>query len=142
MGVVQNNLPEYTIYHYPTEISNHFYTNYNGQETDTGILADAAWHTLIVDHKNKKQIFDGVEKTLAGTPFTTSIPYFFFAGNKDGTAMWFSDYQISSVKIWDDDILQRDFVPVQRRSDSSIGFLELVNDLFYSNSGTGTFLYG
>lgn len=39
-------------------------------------------------------------------------------------------------------VLVRDFVPVKRCSDASIGLYDLVNNVFYTNSGTGTFVAG
>lgn len=38
--------------------------------------------------------------------------------------------------------LVRDFIPCYRKSDNVIGMYDLVNDVFYTNSGTGTFLKG
>ena len=46
------------------------------------------------------------------------------------------------VKIWDNDTLVRDFIPSYRVSDGEIGLYDLVNDEFYSNKGTGTFIKG
>lgn len=36
----------------------------------------------------------------------------------------------------------RDFIPAKRNSDSVIGLYDLVNDVFYTNAGTGTFTAG
>lgn len=49
--------------------------------------------------------------------------------------------KIYFARFWDGDTLVRDFVPVQK-SDGTIGFLDLVNNTFYGNSGTGTFIAG
>ena len=46
------------------------------------------------------------------------------------------------VKIWDDNILVRDFVPAKRNSDNEIGMYDTVNNMFYTNAGTGTFIAG
>ena len=34
------------------------------------------------------------------------------------------------------------FIPCYRRSDNVIGFYDLVNDVFYTNAGSGTFSKG
>ena len=47
-----------------------------------------------------------------------------------------------SVKIWDDNTLIRNFIPCYRKSDNEIGLYDLVNDVFYTNAGTGTFIKG
>ena len=45
-----------------------------------------------------------------------------------------------SIKV--NNILIRDFIPCYCKSDNEIGLYDLVNDVFYTNSGTGTFLKG
>ncbi len=47
-----------------------------------------------------------------------------------------------SAKITVDGVLERDFVPCYRKSDDEIGMYDLVNDIFYTNQGTGTFTKG
>ena len=45
-------------------------------------------------------------------------------------------------KIWSSGTLVRDFIPCYRKSDNSAGLYDLVNGVFYENSGTGEFEYG
>ena len=51
-------------------------------------------------------------------------------------------------KIWDNDVLVRDMVPVpacMRIGDFIVpenGMWDIVNQQFYGNSGTGSFIYG
>ena len=45
-------------------------------------------------------------------------------------------------KIYDNNTLVRDFIPCYRKSDNVIGLYDKVNNVFYTNSGTGTFLKG
>lgn len=44
--------------------------------------------------------------------------------------------------MWDDNELVRDFIPCYRKSDGVIGLYDLVNDVFYTNLGTGQFTKG
>ena len=44
--------------------------------------------------------------------------------------------------IYDGDTLLRDLVPCYRKSDNVIGMYDIVNDVFYTNAGTGTFIKG
>lgn len=53
-----------------------------------------------------------------------------------------SSMRLYYLKMWTDDTLVRDFIPVIRNSDSTVGLYDLVNGEFYTNSGTGEFLYG
>lgn len=41
-----------------------------------------------------------------------------------------------------DDVFVRNFIPCYRKSDNVIGLYDLVNDVFYTNNGTGIFLKG
>ena len=46
------------------------------------------------------------------------------------------------AKIWEDDVLVRDMIPVRRNSDSVLGMLDLVSGQFFTNAGSGTFTAG
>lgn len=48
-------------------------------------------------------------------------------------------YKIYYCKIWDNSVLIRDFVPCYRKSDNEIWMYDLVNDQFYTNSGSWVF---
>lgn len=72
-------------------------------------------------------------------------------GNGWGTSTWYvfsshgepnlkSSMRLYYFKMWTDGVLVRDFVPVVRNSDNSIGLYDLANDMFYENIGTGTFV--
>lgn len=48
-----------------------------------------------------------------------------------------SSIQINYYKIWDGGVLIRDFIPCYK--DGALGMWDKANNVFYSNSGTGTF---
>lgn len=45
-------------------------------------------------------------------------------------------------KIWEDDVLVRDFVPCYRKSDDAVGLLDKVENKFYENAGSVAFEKG
>lgn len=45
-------------------------------------------------------------------------------------------------KIYDNDILTRDYIPVERMSDGVLGLYDKVNSVFYTNLGSGEFTKG
>ena len=47
--------------------------------------------------------------------------------------------RIYYAKIWSDGALVRDFVPAVRKADNVIGMYDRINDVFYTNDGTGSF---
>jgi hypothetical protein len=50
--------------------------------------------------------------------------------------------KLYSFKIYENDILTRDFIPCYRNSDNEVGLYDIVNGVFYTNAGTGSFSYG
>ena len=48
--------------------------------------------------------------------------------------------RLYELKLYDNDVLSRHFIPCYRKSDKVIGLYDLVNDKFYTNDGTGGFL--
>ena len=64
---------------------------------------------------------------------------YIFAINGNSTTK--SSAKLYFCRIYDNDTLVRDFVPAMRLSDKEVGLYDLVNDVFYTNSGTGTFKF-
>ena len=53
-----------------------------------------------------------------------------------------SNLRIYNCKVYDGEILVRDFIPCYRKSDKTAGLYDLVNGVFYTNGGTGEFIVG
>jgi hypothetical protein len=53
-----------------------------------------------------------------------------------------SNLRIFACKIYEAGVLVRNYVPCYRKSDNVAGLYDLVNNGFYTNSGTGTFTVG
>ena len=53
-----------------------------------------------------------------------------------------ANIRLYSFKLYDNLTLVRDFIPAKRNSDNVIGLYDKLNNKFYINSGTGTFLPG
>lgn len=49
---------------------------------------------------------------------------------------------IFRVKFWENDMLIGDYVPAKRDADDVLGMYDIVNDVFYTNAGTGDFIGG
>lgn len=50
--------------------------------------------------------------------------------------------KVKNFKIWENNVLVRNFVPCYRNSDSKVGFYDVVNNVFYTNQENGNFTYG
>ena len=63
--------------------------------------------------------------------------------NNNGTAATTSGtIRTYKCKIYKNSVLVRNFIPCYRNSDNEVGMYDLVNDVFYTNDGTGEFTYG
>lgn len=78
--------------------------------------------------------------TYTSTPITNRSHYI-FAVNYTGTTTKAS-MKLYYYKMYDNDVLVRDYIPCYRNSDNEIGLYDLVNNVFYTNAGTGTFTKG
>lgn len=70
-----------------------------------------------------------------------NYPIFAYTDNNGGL------YRYISMKLWNmrisiNDKLVRDFVPCYRKTDGVSGLYDVINDKFYTNSGTGEFVKG
>lgn len=100
--------------------------------------------TGIFDNKNEnasvQSSVNTAWNTSAGTP--TESLYLFVRHNPNASVGYdanFVSVRIYSSQIYDNGVLVRDFVPVQRSTDNALGMLDHVNNVFYPNLGTGTF---
>lgn len=85
-------------------------------------------------------ILQGYRSSLTFT--NTSSAYIFDVRDRStastvGTQSW----EIKYCKIWDGNNLIRDFIPCKNPS-NVIGMYDTVNDVFYSNAGSGSFIAG
>lgn len=59
-----------------------------------------------------------------------------------GMASQFCSMKLYAMYIYDNNNLVRDFVPCYRKSDNVAGLYDLVNNVFYTNAGSGVFAVG
>lgn len=92
---------------------------------------------------NNANYIDGVQQTQSGT-FSGTAEYslWIFSLNYAGNPYYTYTGRIYSYKIYQNGELIRDFIPVKRNSDGEAGLYDVVNDVFYTNAGTGTFEIG
>ena len=69
-----------------------------------------------------------------------SNPLYIFAGNSNGSPWRYSSMRISACKIWEGTTKVRDFVAVKRKSDNVLGLFDKVENSFYVNRGSGSFI--
>ena len=99
-------------------------------------------HTVIKD--KEKNYVDGVQQdsnTIENFKTDYSMLLFAINSGTSGRQSCLSG-KIYYCKIWDNDILVRDFIPVKRISDNAIGMYDRVSKTFFANLGSGDFVGG
>lgn len=114
--------------------------DYDEQVNSTGI---AVGGRHFVDINKNVAIIDN--QTFTATYGTFSSVYNFLLGtcvnggvadNRMSSGKWYS------CKLYDNGTLIRDLVPCYRKADNVAGMYDLVNRVFYTNAGTGSFTVG
>lgn len=77
--------------------------------------------------------------TVSDQTFTSPVTMYLFACNTAGSATAFAPVALKYCKIWESGTLVRDFVPAIENGHA--GLYDNVTGQFYSNAGTGDFLY-
>ena len=92
--------------------------------------------------KGRVAEIDSVSVTCPATSSSPAYSFYIGACNTAGTADYFSKILIYESKIYDNEILVRDFVPCYRKADNVAGLYDLVTGTFFTNAGSGTFAVG
>lgn len=104
---------------------------------------DSEIHKFIL--KNGEQTIDGVvvgNDYITDTASAAQTMYLFAEhGEWTGTPLYNSS-RIYRCKIYENDVLIRDFIPARRNSDGVVGMYDAVNDILFTNQGTGSFIAG
>lgn len=117
-----------------------------GGSNDTsskGIILSNNIRTNIKNNRNKLY-FNNIETNSVPLQiFQSMYNLFLFGlnnnGSHDGRNLRMKMYYF---KLYDNDILIRNFIPCYRKSDNKVGMYDLAEDKFYTNQGTGEFLKG
>lgn len=79
--------------------------------------------------------------TFTATTINPNLNLYLFSTNNNGTAGTCSSIKLYSCKIYNNGTLVRDYIPCYNSS-NVIGLYDLINNVFYTNKGTGTFIKG
>ena len=113
------------------------YYNYDGR-TNTEIKSACKYRLAAgVLYADDVKIYEG-----SYSAFSYGYNIFLLAQNWAGTTKNYSKLKLKSFKMWESKVLIRDFIPAKRNSDDVVGLYDLVNDVFYTNAGSGTFAAG
>ncbi len=139
----------------PIDMSGGFSNWLFGLYDTSGIGLDPWTYGITISNSTLTQVYAGTvtptraaegvrEKytfvTRAGAYSTEKLGLFFETGYYD--RIFKGRVYSFKVKRTSDDELIRDLIPCYRKSDNVIGMYDIINDVFYTNSGIGTFTKG
>lgn len=84
---------------------------------------------------------DGITVGTVGNIGATNNTIHIFQRNYQASPLTASA-KLYSMKLYENAVKVRDFIPCYRKSDNEIGLYDLVNGVFYTNAGSGTFAKG
>ena len=106
----------------------------------TGDFGNSDTNIHILKRIKEKVYLDGDLKiTTQQSSFTTPGNAYIFSCNQNDTPYLTSNIKLWYLKIWENDLLVRNFIPAKRKSDNVIGMYDMVSRQFFTNSGTGSF---
>ena len=114
--------------------------SYYGTKTNNAVPITSM--SLNVDANKNIWKYSGETITFDKNNFTCAYSMYIFNVNKDDNSQYFPGMmKLYLFKIYDNDVLVRDFIPCKNPS-GVIGLYDTVNNQFYQNAGTGTFIAG
>ena len=117
------------------------YVNFPSQNGQPSLGQD---YTVIWNSKDLWISINGGKTLLDTTAFTNDINIYLFAENHNsaGTNLSKGTSRFYYSKLYQNDVLVRDYIPCYRKSDGEIGVYDFVTNTFFPNAGTGTFVKG
>ena len=132
----------YPMHFYPGNYGYGYGVFWNSEKKGSANTVLNVHSILLASHQeliiNNVRIYTSSDSATYDTGYNMTI----FGLNYNGTVQYFSKCKLYSMKLYEGSIIVRDFIPCYRKSDGEIGLYDLVNNVFYTNQGTGTFLKG
>lgn len=91
--------------------------------------------------KNKCYINGELVFTATYTTFASPVNMYIFNNNNNGSLSGGSSAKLYNCSIYDNGVLIRNFIPCKNES-GTVGLYDSVNNQFYQNAGSGTFIAG
>ena len=117
----------------------------NGNDSNYSITTNQIYNAHCYQSTKSLYVDNVLTATRPSISYSNANIYLFAycsVPNNVKTPTGFCKEKIYEAKIYDNNVLIRNFIPCYRNSDSVVGMYDLVNNLFYTNQGTGSFTYG
>ena len=120
--------------------SSKYRSDYN-DNSSTSLTINPSGRFEIDKDKNITKINGSTASTIPYGAFQCEYSLYLFSNNNAGATGAGASISIYSCKIYDNGTLIRNMVPV-KNSSGTLGMYDIVNGVFYTNAGTGTFVAG
>lgn len=108
-----------------------------GNEERTSVPSDTNRHIFINDLENGECWIDGNRVLSVSTAgFSSTYSFYLFART---TLSFYAKEKLYQFSVYSNNMLVRNMIPCYRIADNAIGLYDTVNNVFYTNQGTGTF---
>lgn len=94
----------------------------------------------IIYNSSWAEVYNATNSATITNSDTWTIPLLARLSKTENKICQHSSAKLYWCKIWDNDVLVRDFVPCYRKSDNEIWLYDLANNQFYTNAWTGVFI--
>jgi len=112
-------------------------SNYGTSTVNTATVT--VGQTYEVSKNRNVTTINGTSYSHTANSFTAPYTLDLFALHRSSVVLPSNGMKLYYAKIWDNDVLVRDFIPVIRHSDYQIGMLDLCEMKFYGSAGTNKF---
>ena len=119
----------------------YWYTQYGNEQTPGTIFRNDNLRHFVDLNKTLLYYDNSLIHTFSSQIFSNQKSLTLFITNDFGSTNN-AIGKIFQCQIYNNDILVRDFVPCYRKSDEVVGMYDTINNAFYTNLGTGTFIKG
>lgn len=131
-------------YFHMTEYSNRWYWGTNGAEKNNaaGGAANASRYILQYNLGSNYEVYSNGIFLGSGFPITTTAGNNLFIAKRNtrrGQNLRYYAFQATDKSTGE---MIRNLIPVYRKSDNEVGFWDTINEVFYTNDGTGAFVAG
>lgn len=103
--------------------------------------------SFTADYNNNviNMVINGTNYNYTGTYWGSNATGITLFASHAGEAPWDTELGLGRLyycRFYDNNNLIRDFIPARRKSDNVVGLYDKLNNVFYTNSGSGSFVAG
>lgn len=125
---------------FPRNSNNYLVFQLSSEEYNTSSVSLSTNVVYEARLTNKIFVLNNYTRVFSPSSFTAGNTVHIFKRN--GGSNLYGSYKLYRLTFFENDSPVRDFIPAKRKSDNVLGLYDTVNNVFYTNAGSGTFTAG